>query len=826
MKFKGNRTEITYFTLIMILGSQFFIPLSYSETGSYDYITKFADVYQRSSSLRMEEWFHPVHIDSDGIPELVGIIGNGIGAGRYLPEINDFEVIWEISHVFPEEWAYGDTDKDGVNELIIYSDPDDEILTGYDPKTGAQLWSQNLDGYAFRKQDIEGLEIVDWDNDGKNEILFGTYLIEDREPVIAVLENIGGSLELETAIPIEKDDWRIDVIHTCDLDGDGNTEILRPDVGLKLIEFGELGYSEFKIDFQYVASAVSGDVDGDGSPELVTVAKTHSSDEYSLYIHEYVGNNLVEISHLDPEDITGGYGVSCIGDFDGDSTTEIAYFADLGNDDPTDYHLTIVSLTGGQLIVEYQKSYTINRWCSADHVESVDMTDDGIPELVISGDYQTGILTYNPPSTEHDQTDETDTTPPVSDDVDLELYPTETEVPWEPETDLDFALDLENHGSDTAKDVYILLDSLDSSVVNLLDTEVMAGDIEPGSIWFPETSPRIRTGTEGSTVIRITVMGSNFDTFDHELTVNLIHEEPETHFITEWMKLRSPYNMGSMQVTGLTSSDLVEYKADWGDGDLFLKLYTSNAGNWMDVARYEFHQGKANLATSRKLGYFQTFSTILSGVYEYISFEESLSQAPGKIKTVLSYDSINELVENKDVLLSLVNDLSTIQSSISNSGSDSNWFSEVDDKIFKIIAAYSSGGFSLYTEVAESLFSGEVEDTSNRLYQKAFIHYTCGLHAEEIYTILSEDNPTEDDVEQLLYHAERFYTLKKLESLLTYNEVKSTWEHESIVTQIIVPDTREEKITEAENFHVNTVDALDNAIERLDHWKTVLEATQ
>ena len=826
MKFKIKNRKITVFTIILILISQLYIPPSNSETGSYESITEDLDVLQRSSNLRLDEWFQPVNIDNDPTPELVGLIQNGIGAGKYNPETKDFEVIWEIPDIFPrsQSWNLGDTNHDEEDELVIYTDNDSGTLTGYNPATGNKIWEQNLEDYEFRDNKVFGLEIADWDKDNQDEIIFGTFLPEEYQTGIIIMSNNQGSLETEQIIPLEIERSELHLIHSCDLDQDGNLELIIQDNGLLLIENSPSGYSQSRIDFHYVAHTTSGDTNEDGKPELITIAKT--STDYTLYIHEYKDNNLSEITHLETPDTPLGIGVSCTGDFDGDSKTEVAYLADFP-DDPIDYYLTILSLSNQQLTTEYQKSYknALSR-DTPKHVEAVDMTNDGVPELVISGDYKTGILAYNPPATEPDTPGTPDQYEPTTGTPNLTIYPTEKEIVLEPKQTVNLALQIENNQgveTVTAEDVWVHLNSLDSNTVNTFGQRLMAGDIEPGSTWIPEQPVRLSTGLEGSTIIKISVMGSNFETVEHEIIMNIEQEEPEPQFTAEWMKLKTPYNMGSMQLTGLTRTNLAYYQQDWPNGDLFLKLYTSNAGNWMDVARYEFQQGRANLATSRKLGYFQTVNTVLSTVYKYLSFNQAVSQTPSKLKTLLSYESINEIASNKDTFLSLVNDLATIQDTLDSSSESSDWFNGVDGLIFKFIAAYTSGGFSLYAKISDTIFNTDIEDTSNRLLEKAFIHYACGLHAEEINTVLSKDNPTETDIEDLFYHAKRYYTLKKLESLLNYQEEKASWEHQTIYTIFTPSGAREEKMAQAETYYQNTQTAINKALERVEYWRETRE---
>jgi len=216
-------------------------------------------------------------VDGDGVEEIV--TGAGPGGG---PQVQVFELDGTLVSSFfaYEEYnhsgiyvAVGDLGGDGIEEIIVSSDNDPQGRVRVFDRGGNRkisFWLASWAGYSIR------VAAGDVDADGKDEIIAG--LGPGSTPSVRVIEGDGsGSVSFEAyATTYDKGVY----VGAGDIDGDGVEEIVTgtdDGGGPHVRAFDRLGAVELSF-FAYAENFRGGvhigvgDMDGDGTDEIITAA--------------------------------------------------------------------------------------------------------------------------------------------------------------------------------------------------------------------------------------------------------------------------------------------------------------------------------------------------------------------------------------------------------------------------------------------------------------------------------------------------------------------------------------------------------------------------
>jgi hypothetical protein len=169
------------------------------------------------------------------------VVGQGIGSHDiyWFEQPSDPRKTW-TRHLVDSEFekyhdlAFGDVDNDGEPELVGTSQQS-EVIFYYDvPDDPRQSpWPDDCLHIIADNIDVEGLKIVDIDDDGKNEVIAGASIYRHTPTTAEGVEATraeanGGTVQLSTEWQREKitTGWDWTRIATADLDGDGELEVI------------------------------------------------------------------------------------------------------------------------------------------------------------------------------------------------------------------------------------------------------------------------------------------------------------------------------------------------------------------------------------------------------------------------------------------------------------------------------------------------------------------------------------------------------------------------------------------------------------------------
>jgi len=245
--------------------------------------------------------------------------------------------------------AFGDVDNDGDPEIVGTSQ-ESEVVFYYDvPEDPTQSpWPEECLHVIASETNVEGLEIVDLDGDGHNEVIAGTSIYRKLSPEaghsVGAAQPTVGEAQTDGGGPRVAEGWQRDPITT--------------------------GWDWTRI--------AVGDLDDDGDLEVV----------FSEGDSPHLGDHMGRVGWFDPpdweehilrDDMYCPHSVQ-IADFDGDGRPDI-YVGEMGlgeNDDPV--HMIFRNQGNG----EFEETL-IDRGVPTHEAKAVDVDGDGRPDIIGKG---------------------------------------------------------------------------------------------------------------------------------------------------------------------------------------------------------------------------------------------------------------------------------------------------------------------------------------------------------------------------------------------------------------------------------------------------------
>jgi len=318
--------------------------------------------------------------DKDGTNEIftAGLYRNETGTYSSLRAWNwkNEELTLEAHYegIFVESIFVSDVNRDGATEIIAVgrSDSDSqhtERLYMWHLEQGSLLLAETLELAAAEATHVISVYAYDLDADDKTEIITAGYSdnLNNSKGQLSVWQWTGEELSLKA-----NEKWQT-------ISGDYARNIAG----------GVLGNT-------VVYNLKVGDVDGDGTPEIVTAGFTYDGENANAQLRAWSwnGNVLTQESNVEwaTDSITLVYCVS-LDDVDRDSQTEIvaggmvaAYGSFRANETSLNLaQLEVWGWNGTALALEKSQSWTIGEGVCVWNVGAADLDNDGTVEIVTTG---------------------------------------------------------------------------------------------------------------------------------------------------------------------------------------------------------------------------------------------------------------------------------------------------------------------------------------------------------------------------------------------------------------------------------------------------------
>ena len=377
-------------------------------------------------------------VDGDGVKEMItggssyNYFPNGSRTPRYAPL-----KIWNwngqnITLEKDDNWTgnlncvyAGDADGDGKTEIITAG----RMANSTGSYTSLGIWSwdgENLVlGGSYEGTTAVSVVTIVADRDGKPEIItIGNSSSGNQSHTqLSVWQFDGKSLTLNRSFADDRQDVRVNSVFAYDLNNDGVTEIVtagyandfKNSTGILSVwqwngnTFSLMGVEGWRMVDGYGLNSAGGiqgntlakhvkvaDVDGDSVPEIVTSGFTYDGIkiEGQLRIWNWSGGvlNLEKSQEWVNGDITEHTSIS-INDVDGDGEKEIAtsgYKAWYGgfaanSEYQSRASLRVWSWDGNSMVLKQSKDWIVGEGVSALNVDTGDVDNDGVVEIVTVG---------------------------------------------------------------------------------------------------------------------------------------------------------------------------------------------------------------------------------------------------------------------------------------------------------------------------------------------------------------------------------------------------------------------------------------------------------
>ena len=309
-------------------------------------------------------------------------------------EIDSFPYLYS-----PLLWDMGDFDIDGLYDLVIQASatasyPTMVISIAESPDSFSystqEVWRDTV-GFAL----VQPISVYDVDKDSFPEIFKLGWRKEDSITTyypFGIYESVGDN-QYDTIFMGTGLGSLSSTIAFGDFDSDGLTEFVIGNIDGKYQLWECIGNNNYQLLEQQQLPTVNikdcfsvSDADGDGKLEFVVKGFVIPSAEIHAFIFEATGDNTYEIIKtftLPGGDYYGGY--SEAGDVDGDSIPEIVLEAR--------QNVFIIKAADNDSFYIWD---TLPGHTSGSCVQIFDIDENGLAEIVISGNNQTRIYEYDP----------------------------------------------------------------------------------------------------------------------------------------------------------------------------------------------------------------------------------------------------------------------------------------------------------------------------------------------------------------------------------------------------------------------------------------------
>lgn len=366
--------------------------------------------------------FEVGNVDSDALNEIV--MANG-----YVLELNGDSVA--VEWVYPGgSFGYlvelSDIDNDNMKEIIGASSW--YYITAFDADVQSPKWQINAD------LDIDALLVVDVDNDGVDDVLYGdgqwgeihcydaVTLTEkwyipnpehgltdiavfdtDSDGDLEILWGGGNNYLFVYSIPTLTEEWRsfsfcgpFYALDVNDVDSDGNEELIcvsyglsgGSDYGLIFIFDAATHDLEWRSDTNFfpgwptdgIHDVKIGDIDDDGTQEIVIA--TDNLYNGALYVVDGISHLVTDTFYYDD----GSPIISCdIADIDNDNETEIIAGGSAVHSGAPGVYVYVIDGSSG--IVEWHSIHLGNSWSEIYTLETGDVDNDSVLEIAAVNDW-------------------------------------------------------------------------------------------------------------------------------------------------------------------------------------------------------------------------------------------------------------------------------------------------------------------------------------------------------------------------------------------------------------------------------------------------------
>ncbi|MAE42558.1 hypothetical protein CMO93_02200 [Candidatus Woesearchaeota archaeon] len=251
------------------------------------------------------------------------------------------------------------------------------------------------------------------------------------------------------------------------------------------------------------------------------------------------------------------------------------------------------------------------------------------------------------------------------------------------------------------------------------------------------------------------------------------------------INIQVPGNLYGTNVPGISKEDFSRLKRTSG-GVLSRELIKSikQSESWEEVSKLALFKSREAFRNARVFGYYQSMYDVLNVAYVGAKFVSTLQQLPTQLNKLGSISNINDVVENAGTIIEFTDSMASLYGDIyelNQINAKKSGTTKEDSKIMEFIGdvsftgeIVSSGGWSLLPEISNEIMKG-VEESSNYEIELASINLAVAYHTGRLHYISEKASPSDKEITEFFFHAERYIALKRLEAVLKYRDDVAIW---------------------------------------------------
>lgn len=295
-------------------------------------------------------------IDGDGLPELVsaegaGAAGQNVWITQNMSTPGNIEFGYSILY-FPQTLddapsgaTLADLDNDGKPEFILVNAFGGQFSIIPNTSTPGAISFATASAFTFTTSVQGVINVADFNLDGKKDLAWKNGFSND-DVHIRINTNSGGALtasDFATEIILDSEVSTYGALSLADINGDGRIDILatdNADVGIfeNVYAGGVFDATAFVPGYRfqgsgiytYPGTALAGDINGDGKPDIVVGITNTSPDRISIYENKNVHTPVISLNTVSPLQGSIGSTVTITGDYFSTTPSEnIVHFGDV-----------------------------------------------------------------------------------------------------------------------------------------------------------------------------------------------------------------------------------------------------------------------------------------------------------------------------------------------------------------------------------------------------------------------------------------------------------------------------------------------------------------